>query len=233
LIFTTIALMGVMTTGEVFARGGGRSSAVRSGAYGSVRQSSLQASSSAAARGVTVAAAGDNRAGYERQVTGAGGKTATSSGNAVYNDGKAAWTREVTGPGGKSATVTGAGTAGDGEAKATRQVTGPNGRTATTQREAERVGSTVTVLPAEHFTTQVGTTTYYYHEGAYYQPVYVNDTCTYTVVPPPLGVVVYQLPAGAVAREVGGTNYFTVGGAWYKPAYMNGVVSYTVVASPE
>jgi hypothetical protein len=230
-----VGLTMVISASPCFARGryGGGGARVSSGAYGSVRQSSYHSSVDATARGGSVAAAGDNRAGYAREVTGPGGRTASSSGRAVYNDGQAVWNREVTGPGGNSATVSGGASVDDGHVTATRQVTGPNGRTATTQGEAVRVGSSVTVLPAGHYTTRVGDATYYYHEGYYYQPVYVNDTCTYSVIPPPLGVVVYVLPEGATPKVINGVGYYTIDGTYYRAVYVNGQVAYTVVAPPQ
>jgi hypothetical protein len=128
--------------------------------------------------------------------------------------------------------MTGSASVEGGKVTVNRQATGPNGSTVTREGSAVRVGSTVTVLPAGHYTTHVGTTTYYYHEGYYYQPVYVDNVCTYTVIPPPLGVIVYVLPAGAVVKVVGGVTYYTSGGAYYRPIYVNGQVAYEVVAAP-
>jgi hypothetical protein len=224
--FAIACLLSVISTGDVFARGGrgGRGdniSVSRSESYGSVRQSAYHSS----------AATGDGQVSYDRQATGPEGRTASRSGDATRGDGQVSWNREATGPGGKSAEGSGDATAGDGQVSVNRQATGPNGGTVSS-RDPLRVGSRVTTLPAGYSTVSVRGVSYYYCDGYYYQPTDADGD--YVVVKPPVGVVCYQLPEGVTMEvTVGGVHYFTDGDVYYCSVYVNGQTGYISVAPPQ
>jgi hypothetical protein len=64
-----------------------------------------------------------------------------------------------------------------------------------------------------------------FRTGVYYQPT----TGGYTVVNPPIGVVVTACPPGAVQTVVNNQVYYQANGIYYRPAMQNGVTVYTTV----
>ena len=75
-----------------------------------------------------------------------------------------------------------------------------------------RPGMTIGVLPPAYVQVAVGPTGYYYYNGVYFQP---TSEGSYSVVTPPVGVIVPQLPDGAETVVVGDTTYYYGGGAFY------------------
>ena len=73
-------------------------------------------------------------------------------------------------------------------------------------------GLAVAVLPPGYVQVSVGAAGYYYYDGVYLQPTTEGN---YTVVAPPVGVIVPQLPSGVEPIAVGPTTYYYAGVAFY------------------
>jgi len=202
------------------SRGGGDRSFSGSGSFGSVRQSNFHSSGNL-----------DNgQANFNRELSGSGGHSLEASGNAEFGDGQANVSRQVSGPEGRSASSAAGARVDDGQLNTFRgaAVSGDRG-----SYGAVRVGSSVGTLPAGCHRSYWRGSAYYYRNGYCYRPVYVDGGCTYTVIEPPDGFVIYSLPDGAVTEVVGGVTYFVYNGVYYKQTFSNGQVGYMVVPNPQ
>jgi hypothetical protein len=90
---------------------------------------------------------------------------------------------------------------------------------------AAPVGAVVVRRPAGYATVYVGSTPYYYYNGAYY----VKTADGYIVVVPPSGATVTYLPAGYTTVYVNGVRHYAYGGVHYRPYSHGGRVVYRVM----
>ncbi len=87
------------------------------------------------------------------------------------------------------------------------------------------IGASVASPPPSYDTVAVGSTTYIYSDGIYFQPTGSN----YVVVEPPTGVVVSYLPEGCTQTQVNNNPYYNCNDIYYQPFYQNGSTVYQVV----
>jgi len=81
-------------------------------------------------------------------------------------------------------------------------------------------------LPEGFNTIILGTETFYYFNGTFFQKI-VRDA-KYAVVSPPIGAVVFNLPEGHQYMLIDGRAFYVVGGVYYKKV-LNG---YKVILPP-
>ena len=87
------------------------------------------------------------------------------------------------------------------------------------------VGAVVATIPPGAVDVNLGTTSYYYLNGAYY----VQQGTAFNVVPPPIGIMVPTLPPGAPATTSNGQTYFKFQGIYYQPVIIGGKTRYMTV----
>ncbi|MDJ0535743.1 MAG: DUF6515 family protein [Xenococcaceae cyanobacterium MO_207.B15] len=87
------------------------------------------------------------------------------------------------------------------------------------------IGATIATPPPYYSTIYVGSTTYIYSDGIFFQP----SGSSYTVVRPPVGAVVTYLPEGCSMIQINNLNYYNCSDIYYQPVYRNGSVVYKVV----
>jgi hypothetical protein len=240
-------LLVALTASEVSGRGfgGGGRSFARSESYGSVRQSTDQFN------------ANNGQSDWNRSATGLNGNTFNNSGTANFDNGQANWNQELNGPNDNSINASGDANFDDGQLNVNRDASGPEGGIAESSGSAQwndgqvnaarattintpnggsysavRVGSRVTTLPVNYRRVYYRGNTYYYYGGYCYQPYYGDADCTYTVIQPPVGVVIYDLPDGTTTVEIGGVKYYLCNGVYYRQIFSNGQVGYQVVSDP-
>jgi hypothetical protein len=90
------------------------------------------------------------------------------------------------------------------------------------------VGVTVDKLPENNVQVTVGSATYYYYGGAFYQPL----SGKYAVVAAPQGAVVSSLPDGTDTVVKNENTYFKYGDTYYQATSSSGDVVYKVVVVP-
>lgn len=72
----------------------------------------------------------------------------------------------------------------------------------------------VNVLPRGYTTIVVGSTTYYYADGFFYQKLQLEQK--YLLVPPPIGAVVYRIPDGYQMVLTKRGSYYIANGVSYR-----------------
>ena len=83
-------------------------------------------------------------------------------------------------------------------------------------------------LPRGHTTTVVQSTTYYVHDGVYYERTYSGAEVAYVAISTPVGVTVTTLPVGYTTTVVGVTTYYVHQNVYYVPSGS----TYVVVIKP-
>jgi len=94
------------------------------------------------------------------------------------------------------------------------------------------IGAAIASPPPRYETVYVGTTSYYYANGYYYQPAPAGG---YVMAAPPVGVVVQQPPAQVVNVTVNDNDYGYSNGAYYEiqePEEEGGDPSFKTVDAP-
>jgi len=69
-------------------------------------------------------------------------------------------------------------------------------------------------LPDGFITIGAGYETFYYSKGVFYQKIVIDNK--YTVVPPPVGAVIFCVPRGYQYLFLDGTSYYVYRGVYYK-----------------
>jgi hypothetical protein len=78
------------------------------------------------------------------------------------------------------------------------------------------IGTMLARPPRASTTVIVGSTSYHYADGAYYEQVYYGGSVSYRVVAAPAGAVIATLPAGCTTTIVGGVAYQQCGPTYYQ-----------------
>jgi hypothetical protein len=78
------------------------------------------------------------------------------------------------------------------------------------------VGTMLARPPAAAVTVTVGSSSYWYSDGAYYTRVMSGGSMVYQVVAPPVGAVIATLPAGCTTVRVGAIAYRQCGATYYQ-----------------
>ncbi|MEA5509748.1 DUF6515 family protein [Crocosphaera sp. UHCC 0190] len=87
------------------------------------------------------------------------------------------------------------------------------------------IGASVASPPPYYDTVYLGSTSYIYSDGIYFEPT----GSSYVVVAPPTGAVVSYLPEGCSQTQVNNTVYYSCSDIYYEPFYQNGSTVYRVV----
>ncbi|QLG44387.1 DUF6515 family protein [Costertonia aggregata] len=88
----------------------------------------------------------------------------------------------------------------------------------------------VRVLPVGYRSVAVGSNTYFYYYGTYYEKVSNKDE--YEVIQPPIGAQVDALPEGYEVVEINDKEYFKFENTYYEPIIDNAKMEYYMVVAP-
>jgi hypothetical protein len=78
------------------------------------------------------------------------------------------------------------------------------------------IGTMLARPPRASTTVVVGSTSYMYADGAYYEQVSYGGSVSYRVVTAPAGAVITTLPVGCTVTVVGGVSYQQCGATYYQ-----------------
>ena len=78
------------------------------------------------------------------------------------------------------------------------------------------VGTMLARPPTAAVTVSVGSSSYWYADGAYYTRVMSGGAVVYQVVSPPVGIIIPTLPIGCSSVRVGGVAYSQCGPTYYQ-----------------